>query len=414
MGLRIAYLSTHYPSVSHTFIQGEIVALEAEGVEVVPMALNRPQASDLLTDLDHREAARTFYVKAVAPATIVATVTSAAIRHPVAVTAGALNALRAGGANVGLGVKTLMQFFEAILVWRHCERHGLTAIHAHFGQAPASVASQAAAFGRNVVRRRWTWSATIHGWHEFVTEDTSRLRAKLADADLVVCVSNFTRSQLQRLSPPADWPKLAIVRCGIDFKAFPPRPLASVSAPPMIVIIARLSPEKGHTVLLEAVAQLRRQGFHTTVRVIGIGPFRDDLEKAASRLGIADAIEFTGALPPSEVAAQLRQADVFCLPTFAEGLPVSIMEAMAIGVPVVTTYISGIPELVIDGQTGWVVPAGDPQLLAGAVRDAIVGERRDAIVESARRRTRDRHDRRTNVAQLATLLQDCHDPGGRT
>ena len=123
---------------------------------------------------------------------------------------------------------------------------------------------------------------------------------------------------------------------------------------------------------------------------------------------MTDLVEFVGALAPSAVAAALRDADVFCLPSFAEGLPVSIMEAMAVGVPVVTTYISGIPELVVNDRTGWVVPAGDADALAAAVASALTSPDRDLIVRQAREAVAAAHDIRRNVVELEAALRRAH------
>lgn len=410
--MRVAYLSTHYPSVSHTFIQGEITALEATGVEVLPIALNAPGSGDVQTDLDRTERARTLYVKAIPRSTMVRTFARTLLRHPGAFIGTALRAAASGRLDLGQGAKAVLQVLEAILVWDHCERHGVHAVHAHFGQAPASVAWWTVRFADAIEPGRWTWSVTIHGWHEFVTEDTSQLRPKLAAADLVVCVSDFTRAQLMRIAPKRAWDRIHVVRCGVDLEAFPRREHHPVGSPPVIAITARLSAEKGHAVLLAAVARLAEQALATRVVVIGDGPGRDDIEDDVRRLGLTDVVELRGAQPPAEVAAVLRDADVFCLPTFAEGLPVSLMEAMAVGVPVVTTFISGIPELVVDGETGWVVPAGNVDRLADALRDALCGPDRDARVDAARERVERQHDRRRTTADLERLLRACHDGSG--
>ena len=408
MNLRLAYLATHYPTVSHTFIQGETTALPDYGVQVVPIALNPPVPADLLTDLDRREAERTFYVKGMARGEIVAAVLATTARHPAAVAAGAFRAIAMGGWNLALGGKCFAQFIEALLVWRHCRSNGVSAIHAHFGQAPATVAWLAARFGTATSREAWTWSVTIHGWHEFATEDTSRLPEKLVAADLVISVSEFTRSQLMRISEsPRLWSKIHVVRCGIDLGAFPLRPRRPPQSPRVILVTARLSPEKGHVVLFEAVARLRLELPDIQVRLIGTGPFGAELEKAAGRLGVADLTQFAGALAPQQVAQALSEADVFCLPSFAEGLPVSLMEAMAVGVPVVTTYISGVPELVT-GETGWVVPAGSVDRLHEALRAALTDPRREAIVLAAREAVVARHDRSRNLAELADLFERYH------
>jgi colanic acid/amylovoran biosynthesis glycosyltransferase len=412
MSVRIAYLSTHYPLVSHTFIQREIIALQHLGIDVFPVALNQAHDGDLLTDTDRSEAARTFYVKGMGKGRIATTLIATTLRHPVAVLKGMGRAVAGSGLDLSSSLKRLLQFLEAMLVWRHTAKHDITAIHAHFGQAPATVARAAAAFGADVGRGVRTWSVTMHGWNEFVTEDTADLRTKINDAQLVVGISDFTRAQLMRISDPSSWPHLAVVRCGLALADFPQRNDPGMSDTPTIVITARLSAEKGHLVLVEALSMLRERGTTMRARFIGSGPFRDEIASAISRFGVDELIEFTGALPPAEVAAELRAADIFCLPTFAEGLPVSIMEAMAVGVPVVTTYISGIPELVTDGVTGWVVPASNAALLADKLAE-VRGDDRLSIVQAARERVQAQHDIAINAPQLAALLRSCHSISSR-
>ena len=406
--MQICYISTHYPLVSHTFIQGEILALEARGVGVLRVALNVSDADAL--DGDRNEAELTYAVKGTSRRQVAAILLRTFVRHPLAFVRGSAHAFASARFDLGTGFKRALQFGEAVLVWHHCERHGVRSIHAHFGQAPATVAWYAARFGNSIGgTERWTWSVTVHGWHEFVSEKTSDIRRKIAAADLVVCISDFTRSQLMRIAAPEDWGKLDVVRCGIDLELFGHREPRSPQAPARIVVVARLSPEKGHLVLIEAVAELRRLGVDVSCRFVGSGPFLDHLVDAAVSLGVADSITFCGALAPRDVARELDAADVFCLPTFAEGLPVSLMEAMAVGIPVATTYISGIPELVIDGETGWVVPPGNHEQLAHAIRDALTSPDRDAIVAAARERVVRLHDRSTNIVELQRLFEKIHD-----
>ena len=410
--LTIGYLSTHYPHVTHTFIQNEVLALEQRGVEVVPMALNSPSSGDVLTERDERERRRTFYVKAVPKARMVAVFGRTLVRHPAPFVSEALRSLVSGGLDVGAGLKAFVQFLEAVLVWNHLRGLGVTALHAHFGQAPASVAWRAARFGDRVDQGRWTWSVTIHGWHEFATEDTSELRAKFGSADLIVGISDFTRSQLLRLTPPSRWDRITVVRCGIDLDTFRRREPRPPSSPPTVVITARLSPEKGHMVLLDAVAELAASGMEVQVEVIGDGELHDEIVATAKRLDIGHLVDMRGAQPPQAVAEALEGADVFCLPSFAEGLPVSLMEAMARGVPVVTTYISGIPELVVPDETGWVVPAGNPTLLASALREVLASDDLGPVLDSARAAVEARHDQRLSAVELEAALRACHGRGG--
>ncbi len=413
--MRIAYLSTDYPAVSHTFIQREIHALEARGIEVVPITLNRAPDSQLLSDVDRADAARTFVVKSASPGVVLILITTM-VRHPLATLRGIRRAFGGTHGDLTRIRKQSLQFLEALLVWRHCRAERCQGVHAHFGQVPATVAWFTAAFANDVSRagsagragRRFTWTVTVHGWHEFATEDTSRLADKLEAADGVVCISHFTRSQLMRIAPVSAWPKIDIVRCGLDLDDFAFRGTRAPSRVPTIVITARLSAEKGHLVAVQALARLRAGGLDVHARFIGSGPFEAALRAAADDAGVADLVEFVGVLPPAMVAAALREADVFCLPSFAEGLPVSIMEAMAVGVAVVTTFISGIPELVVNGRTGWVVPAGDADALADALRSALVSPERDQIVTAAREAVSAAHDIRRNVVDLEAALRRAH------
>jgi glycosyltransferase involved in cell wall biosynthesis len=157
--------------------------------------------------------------------------------------------------------------------------------------------------------------------------------------------------------------------------------------------VGRLSAEKGFDVLIEALAQLRQQGAPQRLILIGDGPLRTSLEGAAVRSGVADLVEFAGELPPAEVRAHLDRADLFCLPSFSEGLPISIMEAMAVGVPVVTTWIAGIPELAQTDVTALTVPPARADALAAAMRRlAEEAPLRLRLSQAARSRVEEQHD----------------------
>jgi glycosyltransferase involved in cell wall biosynthesis len=308
-------------------------------------------------------------------------------------------------------MKAVFQVVEAVLVYRYCVRQGVTAIHAHFGHAPASVALFASRLGNAIGRDRWSWSVTIHGYHEFATEDTARLRQKMIEVDGVAAISHFTRAQLMRLSEPRDWPKISVVRCGIDLGVFRLRSATDAgpaSSRPLVVVIGRLSPEKGHAVLIDAVEILRDRGVDLDVHCAGEGPLRGELEGRVATAGLSDRVQLLGALPPAEVTQLLHRADVFCLPSFTEGLPVSVMEAMAVGVPVVASAITGMPELVADGSTGWTVPAGSATLLADALLRALEAPDREEIVAAARRAVERQHDIRRTIVDLERVLVSAH------
>ena len=415
MTRKIGYLATHYPSVSHSFILREILALQDLGVDIEPMAINPAPEDDVLTDIDRSERSRTFYIKSQSKKVILSSLMRAFRRSPRGFMSTAVHAVRSAGFDLKIGLWRLMQLVEAAIVWNHCEQAGVRHLHAHFGQVPATVAWFTAELGNRLDPdgEPWSWSVTIHGWHEFVNEREASLRQKVHAASFVVCISDYTRSQLMRISHPDHWKKLRVVRCGIDTAAFAQREPRPVGKPARVLMVARLSPEKGHLVLLEAVKLLGDRGMPIEVDLIGPGEFRDGLESAASSFGVDDRVVFLGACTPAEINEHLRASDVFCLPSFAEGLPVALMEAMAVGVPVVTTYISGIPELVIDGWTGMMVPAGRADLLASAIeRLCDDRELNTSIVEAARAKVEEQHELAHNMPALAALLTGENDVSG--
>lgn len=401
----ITYVATHFPAVSHTFIADEIDALEREGADVRVISINTVSDADRQADTKGRHE-RTIYLKDIARWRALLAVAATVLRHPSVLTV----PLRSGPPGLRPRLWRCFHLAEGILVFRAMRRSGSTHVHAHFGQTPASIAWYAV----EVARRhrggaQYRWSTTIHGWHEFVDEHAAQLRQKVGSATFVACISDFTRSQLMRISDPSDWPKLHVVRCGIDLSRFTLRTHEPANTPPRIALVARVSAEKGHAVLIDAIALLRERGI--TVAVDAIGPEPDGhgavLRRRADAAGVAEAITWHGPQPPTRVAELLAAADVFCLPTFAEGLPVVIMEAMARGVPVVTTYISGIPELAIDGETALVMPAARPDLLADALERLLADDAlRAQLVAGAAAAVAARHDIRSNAPTLLALFDD--------
>ena len=402
---RIGYVLTHYPKLSQTFIAGEIAELRTHGIDVVPFALNAPDSSDLRTPRAQQEQRRTFYVKGAGVAAMVRAGASVFLRSRGCTARFVVASLRSAGWDLKAIVWRAFHVGEAVLVREHCRRNSITHLHAQFGQSTATVAWLAHELDAAVSDGTLTWSFTIHGFQDFVNEGQTRLDLKARSAAFVVCVSDFTRSQLMRITDPQHWPRLHVVRCGIDFDAFPFAPRCELGHPPVILTVGRLSTEKGHLVLLDALAELRAAGSDAVVELVGDGDHRAGIEAHARTLGVGDGVRIAGELPPDVVAERLAAAAVFCLPSFAEGLPVSIMEAMATGTPVVTTYVSGIPELAIDRETAMVVPAGNAAQLAYALASVLADDAlRERLVVNALARVRAAHDIHDNVAQLAALF----------
>jgi glycosyltransferase involved in cell wall biosynthesis len=387
----VAYIMTAYPVQSQTFLQREVMGVAAAGsgdaLATVPFAINQPGAADVTTADQRAEQARTEYIKTKNPLTIGGAVLWAVATRPRAFARVLAQALRRGGTDVRAGLWQLFYVTEAAIVARRSQTLGVTHFHAQFGMVPATLAGYASRL------TGVAWSYTIHGFHDFVNEDQTRLAEKTAEAQFVVCVSDYTRAQLLRLARPEDWGKVHTVRCGIDLADFAPRPAHDPGTPARALIVGRLSAEKGHLVLLEAVAALHARGIEVVTEIVGSGPHEAAIADAAARLGIADLVELRGPLPSSEVRRRLEAADLFCLPSFAEGIPVSIMEALAVGVPVVTTYVGGIPEVVETGVSGYCVPAGRADLLADAMAALLADPAHyRSIVHEGRRRVEALHD----------------------
>jgi len=400
---RVAYVLTHYPKLAQTFITGEIDALERAGVAVTCFAMNNPEPVESARDGAARRIAGTTYLKQNAAKALI-TLAGQSLRHPLAMARVWAKALASGGGNPARTLRRLAHLAQAALVARHIGAAGIERVHAHFGLAPATIAWLACAI-RRAQGQRCEFGFTIHGYHDFVDPAETRLDLKARDAAAVLCVSDFTRSQLCLDSAPELWGRFHVARCGIDLAAFAYRDPPAPAAEPTIMALGRLSPEKGFAVLIGAIAALADEGRRVRLRLVGDGPARADLECAAQAGGVADLVTFTGELPPDAVRAELAAADVFCMASFSEGLPVSLMEAMATGVPCVTTWIAGIPELAENEVTALTVPPARVDALAAAVaRLAADPDLGTTLARAGRERVAALHDSDTCARRVAQLI----------
>jgi colanic acid/amylovoran biosynthesis glycosyltransferase len=357
----LAYIINQYPKGSHTFIRREIVELERQGWRVQRIAL-RGHDGDLHDAADRDERARTAYVMGGwrdALALAGASLALALVRPRHFARAAALT-LRMGWR----GLRPLPYHFfylaQACRIALWLRASGARHVHAHFGTNAAQVAMLTTALGGP------PYSFTVHGPEEFDSTQGLRLREKIQNAAFVIAISAFGRSQLFRCLPHQEWHKVHVVRCGLasDYAEGPATPLPSM---PRLVCLGRLCEQKGQLLLLEAVAQLRAAGIAVQLVLAGDGELYDELQALAIRLGLQKIVHITGWLDGAQVQAEIRAARAVVLPSFAEGLPVALMEAMALQRPVLSTYVAGIPELVMQGHNGWLVPAGDVDALARAL-----------------------------------------------
>jgi colanic acid/amylovoran biosynthesis glycosyltransferase len=366
--MRLAYLVGTYPAVSHTFIAREVDELRRRGVDVHTFSVRRPPPSQLLSEDDRARAVETPTIQPPDWRALAAAHVRALCEAPGQWlrTLRLAISLSPGGARATLW--QVFYFIEAILVWDWCRRRRIGHLHAHFADSGCWIAMFAAAFGGE----RLSFSFTMHGPTEFDDVRSYRLAEKVQRAAFVICISDFCRSQLMKLSPPSQWDKLRIVHCGLDLDVYASG-LSSVSEttpsdPLRILCVGRLVPAKGQRIALGAVARLRADGVGARLELVGDGPERAALTRAVAEAGLADHVTLHGAQTPGEVRAQLERCHVFCLPSFAEGVPVVLMEAMAMERPVVTTRIMGVPELVHDEHDGLLVAPGEVDELAAALR----------------------------------------------
>ena len=355
MNLRIAYMTGQYPRATDTFIQREVAALRAKGVFVQTFAVRRPPASEAGTAEQDAERAGTHYLVPCTPWGLVVAHLGLLVRSPGRYFKGLALALTARAPGLRSFVYQMLYFLEAGLVARQMRLKSLSHLHNHFASSSCTVAMLAAELGG------FTFSFTVHGPAIFFEPKYWRLDEKVRRALFVCCISHYCRSQVMIWTPPAKWDRLHIVHCGVDPSLFAGPQVGSDGAD--LMWVGRLAAVKALPVLLEAVAQLKATNPAVRLTVVGDGPDRPMLEATVRDLDVADCVEFVGYQSNAEVRKRLSETDVFVISSFAEGVPVVLMEAMASYVPVVATRIAGVAELVNDGVSGHLVPPGDVQAL---------------------------------------------------
>jgi colanic acid/amylovoran biosynthesis glycosyltransferase len=401
----VAYLVSRYPAISHTFVLREVLGLRAAGVEVATTSVRATPPEQLLAEADRQEAERTWCILPPVWPELFRAHLGAAFGRPRAYAATLAQAWRCAPGGARAHLWQLFYFIEAISFFDHVQRLGIRRLHAHLANVAADVAWLAASFGQRAYPGEgWQWSFTLHGPTELYAVERHNLPAKVAAADSVICISEFARSQLMAHAEPVHWPKLHVVHCGADLERY--RAADVDRATPFTVLsVGRLVPEKGFPLLIEAFAQVARTRPDIRLVVAGGGPLEPDLRGQVERLGLAERVDFAGYVGQDDMPGYFARCHAFCLPSFAEGVPIVLMEAMATGRPVLTTRIAGIPELVQDGQTGLLVsPGSAAELTAALARLADDAELRERLGQAGRRWVEAEFDARKNAAQLADLF----------
>ncbi len=398
--LNIAYLVNQYPHVSHTFIRREIVALEAQGLTVHRYSI-RPSPEELVDPGDREESLKTRVVLKAGAMGLLLPLLHAALTNFRALFAALRATVRLGlRSDRGL-LRHLAYLGEAAVLIRWLRADKIRHLHAHFGTNPAAVAMLTRILGGP------SYSFTVHGPEEFDHPVELSLREKIARAAGVVVVSDFGRSQIYRWIPYPEWRKVRVVHCGVDatFLAAGPQPVADNRR---LVCVGRLTEQKGQILLLEATAALAARGVSFELVLAGDGPMREVIEERIRALGLQAQVRITGWISNDIVRSELLAARALVLPSFAEGLPVVLMEALALGRPAISTYVAGIPELIQDGVTGWLIPAGSVDALAQSIERVLEtpGETLARIGAAGAAAVATRHDANREAARLGELFRE--------
>ena len=402
--MRVTYLINQYPMVSHSFIRREIQALEEQGIEVQRIAL-RGWSQQIIDSADSGEREKTRYVLRDGVARLAWAALVASCTRPLRFISALLLALRSGYHADRPALYHLIYLAEACRIVPWLERPRTHHVHAHFGTNSAEVAMLAG------VLSGVGYSFTVHGPEEFDKPEFIKLAEKIRRSRFVVAISSFGKGQLLRWIPLAQWDKVKVVHCGLgpEFYQEQPAPMPSRAR---LACIGRLSEQKGQLLLIEAASLLASKGIDFELVLGGDGPMRPHIEALARHHGLQNRIRITGWLSGAQVREEIRAARALVLPSFAEGLPVVIMEAMALGRPVLTTQIAGIPELVRHGENGWLFACGSLPELAAAMESclAMSPEQLARLGAAGRMRVLERHDARREASKLATLFKEMAQP----
>lgn len=395
----VGYLLSRYPAISHTFFLKEVLGLRQRGLAIQVASINHPdRPRQDLPLVEAAEADQTYYVKPSSIPAVALQVLIIALANPGVAWRGLRAALRLGEFDLFRRAFALFYLAEALLVGDWMRRRSLHHLHVHFGGAVATVGMLTA--------QAWKipWSVTLHGPDEFFDQEAFYLRQKIESASFVICISDFCRSQVLRIAPNLDDSRLEVVRLGVDCAALQPCETKAASEILRLACTGRMVAAKGHRILLEAIAALAEDKIEVTCTLIGDGPERSTLEALCQRLNIAHQVHFLGAMAHQPTLAEVAKADVFVLASFAEGLPVALMEAMALGVPCISTTIAAIPELIQSGQNGLLVPPANSAALAAALRQlASDPQLRLQLGEAARQTAEESYNLATNLDLLASV-----------
>lgn len=368
------------------------------GIQVARFSI-RSLESELVDEVDKLEQELTQVVLGIGKVGLLLALIRVAITRPVRFLSAFWLMLQVGRHSERGILRHFAYLAEACVLLRWFSDAGIAHVHAHFGTNSTTVAMLCHVLGGP------PYSFTVHGPEEFDKVQTISLTEKINRAAFVVAVSSFGKSQLYRWCEREHWAKIHVVHCGVD-KLFLKQPHVPIPDQPRLVCVGRLCEQKGQLLLIEAASRLAAEGLPFKLVLVGDGPLRPQIETLIAQNGLQEHVEITGWASNSEVQQQILASRAMVLPSFAEGLPVVIMEALALERPVISTYVAGIPELVEPGTCGWLVPPGSVEALTAAMRTALLlpVEKLEQMGRLGAERVALEHDAEQEASKLAALF----------
>lgn len=397
----ITYVVSQYPAISHTFILGEVNGIMSEGIDVNVASINQPDRPfEKLTEAEQAAYQHTVFVKSALIKKLPQYLWSAVTASASGVVKSLWTAFKAGIRYPRTLPHQVAYWLEAMVVADMARKNNSSQLHAHFSTQGCTVAMLASEM------TGVPFSITVHGPDEFYQVEEQHLEKKFSAANFIVCISDFAKSQVMKYTAFSDWNKLYVNNLGVDATLF--RPSEKQNATPTLLCVGRLCNAKGQGVLIQAAKILRERSIDFSLRFVGDGPDRKSLEAFTTSNQLNNYIQFLGKVNHDQVQVLQREADIFVLPSFAEGIPIVLMEAMASGTPCVTTHITGIPELFTHEHDGLLVRPGNATMLADALERLINdADLRKNITQAALTTVNDKwciHQSNQRLAQLFKQL----------
>jgi colanic acid/amylovoran biosynthesis glycosyltransferase len=397
---KLLYLIAQYPAINHRYLLDEVHHLRQLGFEVETVSVSPPDRPiDALTASEREEAGRTYYIKSLPAIEVLRQNAAELLQHPVNYLRGLAFAVGLPGWALDKTPFYLAYFAEAVVLGRRMRELGMLHVHANFSAFVALIAAHIFPI---------TWSFGVYGFGEVHDPSTMQQTERINSALFIRSNSKFGRGQMMLSCDRSQWPKLLYCPLGIDTTEFVPRGSEkSQSDSIRLLSVGRLSQEKGQAMLIESLSAVSARGLNIRLHLVGDGPDRRWLEQYAQQLGVSSQVVFEGWIDQPELMKLYSNTDIFVLSSLAEGIPMVLLEAMALEKPCVAPCICGIPELIEHGVNGMLFSVSDVDELSESVsRLAESAGLRERIGKKARETVVREYDMARNTARLAAILEE--------